>query len=82
MKYKNTTFTDEARLEFEKVREMLALREKRAFYANKVEYYEDLVEKYKKNAEVKAYYAKEASDYREMQEKCEEELRQLQSKSE
>ena len=80
MEYNNTTYTAEARLQLEKTREMLALREKRAFYANKVEYYEDLVEKYKN--EVKAYYAKEASDYREMQERCEEELRQLQSKSE
>ena len=79
MEYKNTTFTDEARLQLEKTREILALREERAYYANKVADYEDLMEK---NDEERDYYASNVSYYRDLQERCEEELRQLQNKSE
>lgn len=78
MEYNNTTYTAEARLQLEKTREILALREERAYYANKVADYEDLMEK---NDEERDYYASNVSYYRDLQERCEERIRELQGKS-
>ena len=77
MEYNNTTFTDEARLELEKTRELLGLRAERAYYANLVSDYEELMEKYGKTTEEYSYYANKASYFIDLEKKCEEKIRKL-----
>lgn len=77
MEYNNTTFTDEARAELERAREILAVRAERAYYANLVSDYEELMEKYGETTEEYSYYAHKASYFSELEKKCEEKIRKL-----